>query len=133
MKTFDITYNNQPVGKAKVSVEGLYYKVSCRCQLPEKVIYRIYLISGDVKLDLGICVPQDAYFVLNKKIPVKQIQKGEFSFYVYEKRNHEEIVRSIPVANNLPFSFIAQLEQARLEIRGNQHYIMFSDEFIYPK
>ncbi len=132
LKTFEITRNNQIVGSAEVCIEGLYYKISCRCQLPAQAMYRIYMVSEDVKIDLGVCIPKDNQFILTKRIPIKQIGKSVFTFYVYEKKYNQEDF-AMPLANDKTFPYIDQLERAYLEIRNKQPYIIIPSKAIDPR
>ena len=72
-ETYEVTYDGAPVGKAQMEKQGLYYAFSCRCQLPDAGLYRIHVICGDHREDLGICVPMDGVFGMDKKLPVRQV------------------------------------------------------------
>ena len=79
-ETYDIKLDDSLVGTAQVEKQGLYYLFSCRCRLPEEGLYRIHVISGDKHEDLGICVPVDGFFGMDKKIPAKRLGEGAFLF-----------------------------------------------------
>ena len=84
-ETYDITYDGEPVGTARMEKQGLYYVFSCRCRLPEEGLYRIYAINGDAREDLGICIPMDGVFGMDKKIPQKRIGEGMLTFELVPK------------------------------------------------
>ena len=44
---YDVLLGDEPIGKAQVKKEGLYYCISCRCRLSGEVVYRIEA-KGDV-------------------------------------------------------------------------------------
>lgn len=83
--TYDITYDSAPVGRALMKKQGLYYAFSCRCRLPDEGLYRIHAISADRREDLGICVPMDGGFGMDKKIPIKRMGEGELTFQLVPK------------------------------------------------
>jgi len=77
---YDITFNTSPVGTAQMEKQGLYYLFSCRCSLPDEGLYRIHVVYGDKREDLGICVPMDGVFGMDKKISAKKLGEGTPSF-----------------------------------------------------
>lgn len=123
LKTFEIIHNQQVVGKATVTVEGLYYQISCCCKMPDKSIYRIYARTDKETKDLGVCIPSGDSFVLAKKIPIKQICIENSSFQICEM-NSQHDSQAVPVYNDKPFLYIDKLERARFEVRNDQPYII---------
>ena len=75
-ETYDIKFEDSPVGKAQMKKQGLYMLFSCRCRLPDTGIYRIHAVYGDKREDLGICVPMGELLGMDKKIPAKQLAEG---------------------------------------------------------
>ena len=84
-ETYDITHEGAPVGTARMEKQGLYYVFSCRCRLPEEGLYRIHAINGDAREDLGICIPVDGVFGMDKKVPQKRIGEGMLTFELIPK------------------------------------------------
>ena len=76
----DITFDSSPVGSAQMEKQGLYCLFSCRCNQPDTGLYRIHVIYGDKREDLGICVPMGDMFGMDKKLPVKKLGTGTPSF-----------------------------------------------------
>ena len=83
--TYDIMFDESPVGKAQMEKQGLYILFSCRCRLPEDGLYRIHVICGENRLDLGICVPMESAFGMDKKVPVKHYGEGTPVFELLPK------------------------------------------------
>lgn len=79
-ETYDITFEAASVGTARMEKQGLYYRFVCRCRLPEKGLYRIHVICGDKREDLGICVPVDGSFGMDKMISAKRLGEGTPAF-----------------------------------------------------
>lgn len=84
-ETYDITYENEPVGRARMEREGLYLHFFCRCRLPDSGLYRIHVISGGKREDLGICVPVDGAFGMDKRIPAKRLGEETPTFELLPK------------------------------------------------
>ena len=84
-ETYDIRFDDAPVGKAQVEKQGLYFCFSCRCRLPDEKLYRIHVISGENREDLGICIPLDGLFGMDKRLPAKRLGEGTLDFVLLPK------------------------------------------------
>ena len=151
-ETYDITYEGAPVGAARMEKLGLYYVFSCRCRLPKEGLYRIHAISGDTREDLGICIPMDGAFGMDKKIPTKRLGDGRLTFELVPKdwkpweivpesepvpqmeETEEETVQNesdeevfVPVSEEEPFEHLDKLEDARMEMRDDQVGIVIQE------
>ena len=84
-ETYDITYEGAPVGAARMEKLGLYYVFSCRCRLPDDGLYRIHVIAGENREDLGICIPLDGLFGMDKRLPLKRLGEGTLDFVLLPK------------------------------------------------
>lgn len=84
-ETYDITYEGVPVGSAQMKRQGLYYSFSCRCRLPDAGLYRVHVIAGDRREDLGICVPMGDSFGMDKMIPAKYLGVEAVAFELHPK------------------------------------------------
>lgn len=84
-ETYDITHEGAPVGSAQMEKQGLYYVFSCRCRLPDKGMYRIHVICGETREDLGICIPIDGMFGTEKRIPSKRLGEKTPAFELVAK------------------------------------------------
>ena len=156
-ETYDITHEGAPVGTARMEKQGLYYVFSCRCRLPKEGLYRIHAINGAAREDLGICIPMDGVFGMDKKVPQKRIGEGTLTFELIPKDwkpqeivpepepilqveetvqpvQAEEIAPSaaveesfIPVSEDEPFDYLDKLEDARVEVRDDQVGIIIQE------
>lgn len=117
--SYEIVQGVDKVGTAVITKEGLYYRFSCRCRYGGEPMRRILMICGDRQLDLGVCVPVDGQFGLEKRIPCKHLADGtpEFRLMPKYQRLRE---RFVPVYPEEPFSYMAKLKDAFLEIRDGQ-------------
>ena len=102
---------------------GLYYKFFCKCIPPDSGAYRVILICEETEINLGICVPNNEYFILNKQVPVKYIEEGEWSFSLRSVTNVNDI--RIAVLENEPFPMLHQLEMAHLVNTDGKIFVYF--------
>ena len=133
-ETYEIIFDQECVGRAIVERNGLYLCFCCRCRLPNEGLYRIHVIGDDVREDLGICIPMDDGFGMDKRIPVKRLGEGAFCFellpkdweltaaepkLVEEQETAMPVPQFIPVSEDEPFEHLDKLENAHMEIRDD--------------
>lgn len=117
-QAYDVNLGNQVVGKAEVDRQGLYYRISSRCQLTGAVIYRLVAFQEEKEVKLGIFVPDGDAFSMVTTIPVKYIGEGELHFKIVPK--HQPVQeRFVPLTAEEPFTYISQLENAHLQRQGD--------------
>ena len=112
-ESYCVTLCGKEVGKVLVRRQGLYYSFSCRCTLPGDMIYRLMVTCGNIQESLGVPVPTDGRFVLEKKLPVKRIGSGNLSFVLVPKHEQKEIIY-VPISPEEPFAYISRLKNAFL-------------------
>ena len=113
----DILLGNDVIGTAIVSREGLYYCIRCTCALTGEVVFKIIAQCGDRSVSLGVCVPKNDAFGLEKRIPVKQLGDGRPVFMAVP--NHQQMTgKFVPLRPEEPFAYIERLQNAYLEKRG---------------
>jgi len=111
--SYCIYLHDKPVGEAKITPQGLYYNISCRCDLDKNQIYEVFFCGKDIKQKLGILVPENGRFTLVKKIPAKRFVDSEISFCVV-KRGEQDACDYFPVFEGSPFVYIDRLHDAVL-------------------
>ena len=124
-ESYAVTVNGTPVGKVIVQRQGLYYQISCRCELKGDTIYRLVVTSGSASINLGVVVPTDDYFVRNTKLPVKQIGEGRLCFTLCTKLD-ESFGTFIPIIPEEPFAYISRLKDSFLTRQDGQSGILIS-------
>lgn len=107
---YEIYLNNKSVGQAQVEKMGLYYRFLCRCRLPQGKIYRIWVSCGGKEESLGIPVPKGNVFILETRLPVSRMGKGDFSFRAADK---EAGGRFYPVSPERPFPCMLRLREGQ--------------------
>ena len=83
--TYEIKYQGELVGHVRTQKQGLYLCFHCRCTLPDESMYRIHALGEAGREDLGICVPMDGSFGMDKKIPLKRLGEGKLTFQLVPK------------------------------------------------
>ena len=116
---YDIFLENKKVGTAFVEKEGLYYCFNCKCSLPPNNIFKINISDGNNITKLGICIPNDDKFILNKRVPIKYLSGDSYIFSV------ESVYKdTILLVNSACFDYLDKLETARLKIINKQAFIV---------
>ncbi len=103
------------MGEAKVEKQGLYYRFSCQCRLSGEVVCRLVAENGDRQENLGIPMPKDGEFALERRIPASHFPPGQWHIRV--KPRHPEGT-FVPLGPEEPFAYISRLKNAHLERRN---------------
>lgn len=124
---YDIYLGRDAVGKARVEKRGLYYCFECRCTLESDAICRVMVHWDSRQENLGILVPVGKEYVLEKKLPAKLFRGGKPEFRVLPKR--QPVPENFyPVYPEEPFSYIARLQNAILQIKNGQVGVVIRDQ-----
>ena len=123
---YDIYMGKNVVGTAAVEKQGLYYRFDCRCRLSGAVLCRVMVECGGHHENLGILAPQGGAFCLSTKLAVKRIGEGPFSFRVIPKHPGTKGT-FIAIYPDEPFSYIARLKNAFLQVRRGQAGVVIPD------
>lgn len=117
----EIIWQDRPVGHAEIEKEGLYLKIRCSCAPPDKGFFRVLVDDGIITRDLGICVPEGNCFTLTTRISAKHLKEEDLSFRLIRK---DKQISVIPVATEEPFSGLALLDRAKLQVMNGQPEIV---------
>ena len=118
---FDIFMDNKIVGTAKAERKGLYYHFTCTCKPPDNGIYRVWVSDGSAEIDLGICVPEGAFYTLRKQLPAKLLRDAEFKFTLLPK---DRKLTYAPKEKNLSFQDLELLQYAKLSDESEEQTII---------
>ena len=124
--SYEIMQGAEKVGTAVVTREGLYYRFSCRCRYGGEPMRRIFVNFGDHQMDLGVCVPVDGQFGLEKRVPCKNLESGTPEFRLMPKYRRTDRL-FVPVYPEEPFAYMAKLKDAFLEIREGQVGVLIKE------
>ena len=123
---YDICRGNDVVGWATVEKQGLYYRICCRCKVSGEGMRRIVVTCGNAREDLGICVPTDGGFGLDRKIPCKRFGEGSPEFVLLPKYPGMQ-GKFVPVYPDEPFAYMTRLKDAYLQIRDGQPGVVIAE------
>lgn len=123
---YEIKQGDRLQGKVKVEKEGLYYRISCRCQLSGEVMHKLVVRCGGRETSLGVCVPMEGSFGVDRKISCKSIGRGTPEFLLLPK--HEAVAgKFVPIYPEEPFSYMARLKDAFLARQAGQVGIVIKE------
>ncbi len=127
--TYEVRLDEETVGQAQVEKQGLYYRFSCRCRLAPGKLLRLTVRCGEKETDLGVFVPMDGQFGVEKKLPCKQFGTGKPEFYIGSRKQRTETTAPVfyPVYPEEPFAHIRRLKDAYLETKNGQMGIVFRE------
>ena len=111
----------ETVGKAYVSQQGLYYRITCRCAMSSGVIHRLVVACEGRQESLGVLVPIDQEFGSDTKIPVKRLGRGPFQFLLLPKHRAME-EEYVPLSPQEPFAYITKLRECYLVRKNGEAY-----------
>lgn len=125
----DILLGGQPIGRATVERDGLYYRFDCRCSLSGEVMYRLTARCGEKTESLGIPVPQNGAFTLRTRIPAKRLGEGEIRLLAVPKHDALE-GKFIPLSPEEPFRYLQRLQNAFLQTRDGKVGVVIRDSHL---
>lgn len=77
--TFELEYEGEPCGKARVWREGLYMTVDCDCSHVTDQVVRAYLPTAEGEpCCLGVLAPEGKRLRLKRRFPVSRFPKPPF-------------------------------------------------------
>ena len=114
MSSYSVYLGKEVVGQAAVEKSGLYYKISCRCDLPRGEIFRLTVDSGEKSCNLGVLVPKNGFFSIEVSVPIKKLGSGELRFSVLGSRQSEIF---LPITEAEEFSHLEKLRSACFTFR----------------
>lgn len=120
---YPVYWRGQKSGEVTVEKEGLYYRFSCRAQLPVGARCHLVARTEEKRYDLGLCIPQGEFFVTQTRLPVKHFSQGKCRFSL-EQTGKE---RFVPLCPDQPFPGLGNLEQGKLICRDGVLGILFPE------
>ena len=106
-EVFDVIQGGQVVGNVEMRREGLYCRISCRCQRYDDEIHRLYA-DGE---KIGVLIPEGEELVLETKVAAKGLKEG-CSFSLDENRGN-----FVPIRPGEAFAHLDKVRQGRLAFR----------------
>ena len=116
---YKVWYQSKIVGAAQIEKQGMFYLIHCRCTLPEKGNYRLFVEGGSITENLGILIPNKQGYEVRSRIAINKIGQGELTFAI-RKNDTESSDKFYPVCENEIFSAIDQLDKGRLAVHEDR-------------
>ena len=116
--TWNVLYHDRPVGTCTLERQGLYWRIICRCRTGIDGICRLILNCGRDDVDLGVLVPLNGSFGLEKRIPVKRLPEGEPHLYLRSDADSSDVF--VPVRSGESFGYLSRLEGSRYTRRNGE-------------
>lgn len=114
---YSVYFGKERVGTVQVYRRGLYWQFVCRCRLYSKSLCRLQVTCCGQQVDLGILVPVQDDFGLEKKLPVKRLGEGTPEFRIRMAGEKPE-KQFIPICPEEPFAYISRLKESYLVHRN---------------
>ena len=111
---YEVTCGKTVVGKVQLVQQGLYYRVTCRCHLPDEQVYRLYAVQDGCRENIGVVIPEGDGSTLNKKIPAKKLTPQNLCF-ILSAGETSVSGKFVPVSPEEPFLYIDRLKTAFLQ------------------
>lgn len=117
--TWNVYFEERTVGACRLWREGLYIRISCRCERVGEGICRLELRCGEETVDLGVLVPIGGGFGLDRKLPAKSIPLGEPKFCL-KTQGRQVKEKFIPIREGEAFPCLSKLTDALFGEREGQ-------------
>ena len=108
---YPVLMRDVEVGKLLLEQKGLYYHYSCCIQVKEAGMYRIFALSGQNRINLGVCQPVDGKWITKGKIPCQQLKLTDIQLKVVSHRFNQTDVFLLGEENSFPY--LEQLSHCR--------------------
>ena len=122
--TWNVYYEDRPVGSCCLYQEGLYIRFVCRCDRCSDAISRLVLRCGGETRDLGILVPVDGGLGLDRKLPSKTVPEGELKFSILIPERHSQGT-FVPVKAGEKCLCLSRLAEARFAKQNGEAGLYF--------
>ena len=88
---------------------------------------RLAVKCGGKQENLGVLIPMDGQFGLEKKIPAKRLGQGTPEFQILFKQEKPE-GKFVPIYPEEPFAYMTKLKDAFLAVQAGQVGIVLKEE-----
>lgn len=107
---YDVCLGGQVVGQAEITVQGLYYRIHCRCAQVDGIVK---LIDNCEKgaVEIGICAPLLDGFGIDRCVPVKKLGDGAHMFSLSSTQKAE--LSYYRISREEPCLYLQDLPRAR--------------------
>ena len=111
----NIYMNGEVAGKATIEKEGLYYRISCACDLPKEEIYKVFAITSAGEVNLGVCRPCKTKMCLETRVSAQRMGNTIPKFHAVPK--HGNLCEFHEVVSEQPFDDLTILRDCRFVMK----------------
>ena len=122
MEQFDVLYNDKCIGTVRVVEEGLYRRFLGKISLKEKRFYRLFILSDSSFVPVGLCMPVNDGYEIEKSLPARHLPKGKWNFIITE--GEITMKQYTPIEEDNPFPLIHRLQYGHLEYNVGKPYFV---------
>lgn len=120
---YSVSFGGTQCGKVQVQRQGLYWRFICRCRISSSILCRLQVECGVERENLGVLVPVDGGFGLDRRIPVKRLPEGIPVFRILPNGAGKE-EGFVPICPEEPFAYITRLKKSYLVRKNGQAGIL---------
>ena len=108
---YPVRMGDMEVGKITLEQKGLYYHYTGCILIEATGIYRIFAITGQNRINLGVCQPSNGRWITKGKVSNHQLSLTDTQFIVISHSSDQTDVFLVDEGN--PFPYLEQLSQCR--------------------
>ena len=110
-KVYPVYIRDRQSGDIFLQKEGLYWRYTGKIHPDTPGIYRIYALTGQDKINLGVCQPTKNGWVTSGKLPLNRLHGENFRFLVNPEETIQEQI--LTVKEDEPFEHLEELDQCK--------------------
>ena len=110
LSQYDVFRDGQVVGKVTLTVQGLYYRISCRCTTCDGIVRLVDRCSNGT-VEIGVCAPVGERLGIDRCVPIKLLGQGPHAFSLTARKKDGAVFCRI--SGEEPCGFLQKLERVR--------------------
>ncbi len=123
-ETVQIYSDDQAVGTAFLTRQGMYWRVQCRCCLPHGG-YRVRFCTDRGTTDLGLLCPQGDHFTLTARVSLHDFDPAQLRIFAVQPNTRERI---IVLDESRPIDCLPRLREARFCLRDGSACLVLPEK-----
>lgn len=120
-RTYSVMQDEQCIGIVKIDTVGLYYRISCVCDIRNDFCY-LFAKTDTQELQLGLMVPSSEGLTYHGLVSQKKLSGALKGFLVKSRGELQSFI--IPLEENKMFPDLKNIKVARLHRKKGNYYIV---------
>ena len=116
IEEYPIEQNGVRVGISRITKEGMFLKILCRCDIDYEEDLHIEIIGDNKTVDLGVCVPGKFGVELVARLLTRDLPEHAIRVQLSKQEKDE----FYPVTHCGPFDGLQLLRTGRFQVRNGQ-------------